>query len=458
MRKTKITRFLLPALCAVFVAAAGVLFYQTSVFGKLETQKQASLDQITTFLESGDIEKFTNEEAIEAFNKEIKKSNAEIYGSFFNAEGHWVRSKPIATYKAPEGFNSISFSKEWDEEKLGLLREELLKNKHGKELEYLSEIRVYPAGDNEYLATHSMNEKRNSFKLNFPAVPKYFEVRFIRQVGLICLYGGDKNTTVESMAKSLSHEYGHHFTFYHMFEGNDLAKSEYAKLRKLPEKETVTSAIPDDDDYLENHHWYMFEIAAEDYVTLMGSPTVKRICEVKDNKQLLAGAKNPDVRVFSQCANVSPQENLMIPLANDVKGLTEYFHSFTDEKPAIPKLPKKEIKIDVKKGYNSYDLVGGKRTFTHYKVTWDAPYDDPDAVYTLIRFGEYEGSYYVMPVKTVHAGSSMTAYIGDVTRTSGNSVYYFQDDLTEGTQNFIVSVQLSDGTIYLSDPLEYKFS
>lgn len=445
MKKTKLTQFLICAVCLLCICGCTAAAYQISVLKDTQAKKEASIKQIETFIQSGEIEKFTNNKAIEKF------------GIQANIESNSVNALPVkASYQSPEGFTIKSFSKSWDETKLKLLRDELLKNKHGKELDYLSEIRIYPQGDGSALAAHDMDKKASKFRILFPALPSFFEVPFYRQVGTIYLYGGEKNTTVESMAKSLSHEYGHHFTFYHMFEEGDLSKSQYAKLRALNDERVKTSSTPGT-NYLKEHHWYLFEIAAEDYVYLMGSPTIKRICEAKDTKQLLAGAKEPDTSEYYQCANVDPQENLMIPAANDVKGLAEYFYSFTSEKAPVPASEKKEIKINIEKGQASYNLVGGRKTFTHYKVTWNTPYDDPNAVYTLLRFGSYEGDYYIDPVKTVRSGQGAVAYVGDVTATSGNSVHYYTDPLTSGTQYFIVSVQLSDGTVYLSEPLTYNF-
>lgn len=446
MNKTKVTHFLLPAFCAICMLTTVVLGYRIIVLGSIASQKQASLERVETFLKSDKAEAFTNEEALEKFGKEEDSKEVK-------------KKKTVATYQAPEGFLIKSYSKAWDEPKLKLLREELLKNKHGKEINALSEIRIYPNSNAFYLASHSTDEKTTVFKVDFPAVPQFFEIDFLRQVGTICLYGGEENTTPESMAKSLSHEYGHHFTFYHMFEGDDLADSKYAKLRNVPKDKVQTSSTPKAKNYLQKHHWYLFEIAAEDYVTLMGSPSCKRICMAKDYKQMLNGEAGPSTGEINQCANVLPQENLLIPLATEVTGLEEYFYSFVeDDVPPAPKQERKEINIKVQKGSDTYDTAGGKKTFTHYNITWNMPYNDPNAVYTLIRFGEYQKEYYVIPVKSVRAGTTASAYVGDVTKVSGNSIQYFEDILTTGTQYFIVSVQLSDGTIYLSDPLSYKFS
>lgn len=459
MKNGKTARIILSALCAVCAVAAGLLAYNAVALGNLAEQKQASVDRIEAFLQSGKTEKFTNDEAIKKFEGvDVSKKGYDPKHSeyYMTAEGKWVDKKPKAVYKAPEGFWMRSFSDQWDEAKLKLLREELLKNKHGEEINYLFEVCVYPCGDFSFLATHNEEDKTTELKIDFPAITKFFSVKFHRKIGRICLYGGDDNTTVESMARSLSHEYGHQYTFYHMFDSPYLANTEYAKLRNLPKDKARNFATPAD-DYADYHEWYLFEIAAEDYVNLMGSPTVKRICEAKDNKQLLAGAEEPDFNEYSQCSNVNPQENLMIPLADDVKGLKEYFYSFIDEKPEIKTVKKEKIEINVEKGYKSYNFVDGKRSFKHYKVTWNTPYEDPDAVYTLIIFGDYKGRYFRYPVKTIHSGDNAVAYLGEVTRESGNRVYYYEDDITKGTQNLLVCVQLSDGTIILSDPLSYEF-
>jgi hypothetical protein len=92
---------------------------------------------------------------------------------------------------------------------LELLYDELLMNKHGKEIEYLTGVYVYPQEDENVSALHVLDKETVGLTLRFPALPSSFGIDFEMNTSVIALYGGDKKITIESMAHSLSHEYGH---------------------------------------------------------------------------------------------------------------------------------------------------------------------------------------------------------------------------------------------------------
>lgn len=146
------------------------------------------------------------------------------------------------------------------------------------------------------------------------------------------------------MAKTLSHEYGHHFVSYYMFDDlmdADADVETYIRIRGLPEDKVLNrSDNADDAQYLDMHYWYVGEIAAEDYVLLMGSPATRQVVDCYDVWDLLYGAVQPEASLANGAMNLFPQENLMIPLASDVDGLKEYFYSFIDETPTpTPQTP-----------------------------------------------------------------------------------------------------------------------
>lgn len=109
----------------------------------------------------------------------------------------------IARYKGTSGVTFESYSVYWNATKLAQLEQELLKNKHGAELSLLGSVKIfpdYPAGQNvlgQYFAQYQVSPK-------LALLPNRY----------IHLYGGNEWTTVEEMATTLAHEYGHHFTYY----------------------------------------------------------------------------------------------------------------------------------------------------------------------------------------------------------------------------------------------------
>ena len=198
---------------------------------------------------------------------------------------------------------------------------------------------------------------------------------------------------------------------------------------------------------------YLLEIAAEDYVQLMGSPTTRQIVDFVDVQQVLNGAEQSGSILTAR--NAFPQENMMLPLANDVPGLKDYFYSFIDTPPRTPIEEKQEITLQIRKNPVQYELTDGQRTFVHYVITWDAPYQS--AVYTLICFDPENYSGWGTAIKTVHPGQSTSAVIGEYVIEQGNQVLSIDDNNARGVKVFLVVAVLPDGTYHLSELLEYEF-
>ncbi len=358
------------------------------------------------------------------------------------------------TYKGPEGFTIYSYSEEWDDDKLVELYNELLKNRHGKEIEILDKIVIHPDASETMIGQHTSDKKDVALNLTFGALPKGFCLKFPRDISVIELFDGDTNTTVESMDWTLSHEYGHLYTFYYFFdqESSNLYNTGYAKLREPDKYDLIASALPEG-DYVLQHHRYLFEIAAEDYVQLMGSPTTRQVVEYPDIRQMLSGMEYPDEIEQRLASNLRPQENLMIPLAFEVSGLSEYYYSFLDEKPPVPVEEKQVIELSIEKDSVGYDLIDGYRTFVYYTLTWNTPYED--ATYTVIHRSPSE--YYALPIKTVLPGNTASATIGTYAISTGSYIHWQYDEIDEGEKFFYVIAQLPDGTYYMSEPLEYTF-
>jgi hypothetical protein len=186
----------------------------------------------------------------------------------------------VAQYKGEKsGVTFESYSSLWkDTDKFKQLEDELLKNKHGEELALLGKVIIIPnkpAGENvlgEYMASYKFT-------------PTNVELLSNRT---IYLFGGNEFTTVESMAYTLSHEYGHHFTFYQLINKENKMpgtwkKSEYAKSRGI---ESSTSLAHD--ETFGEYIWAMPEIMAEDYVQLFGSDTA-----IKNSTQMNVDLPTP---------------------------------------------------------------------------------------------------------------------------------------------------------------------
>jgi len=369
------------------------------------------------------------------------------------------RDDALYLYEAPEGFTIISYCTAWNTDMLELLRNELMLNVHGDEMDFLHEVIVYPYAeeDGRAAATFTLGTQSLRIFFQFPAFPDDFTVDFPQDIGSITLYNGDKNTTIESMASSLSHEYGHLYTHYYMFdvrnsETDSVAESMYARLREA-DRFNLLSRISHEDLYWQERHRYLIETAAEDYVQLMGSPTTRQVVDFMDVRQLLNNNEQPERSATAR--NAIPQENMMIPLAIDVPGLNENFYSFIDIEPRVPAEEKKDIALQIRRNSVQHNLVSGLRTFVHYEISWNTPYRD--AIYTLSCYDPNNYSGWGTPIKTIRTGQTASAVIGEDVVTRGDQVVSMNDGLAEGTKIFIVIALLPDGTFYASEKLEHTF-
>jgi len=363
----------------------------------------------------------------------------------------------LSYYKAPEGFTIISHSEAWGQDKLMLIYDELKLNRHGEEIKLLYEIVVFPKEEEYAAASYDLNTKEVSFYIRFPAIPNSFNVKFVWDIGKIHIYDGDKNTTIESIAASLSHEYGHLYTFYYMFQDErsrqaSLDKSTYAVLRDAAKHGLITSSVPGT-AYYQEHHLYLIEAAAEDYVQLLGSPTTRQVASFIDVRQSLSGSRNPSNGTWSR--NAFPQENMMLPLANDVPGLEAYFLGFIDADPVAPIEEKKEVNLQISQRSVQHHLTTGIRSFVNYLITWNTPY--PDAIYTLACYDPRDYKGFSIPIKTVRPGQTASATIGIVTADQGHQILTMEDAIARGKKVFFVIALLPDGTFYCSNKLEYSF-
>ncbi len=426
------------AAAAALVLGLGLLAGSVSAVARVDAQirqLEEATTQIDAYLAGRSPAPFVNRLPSPATGPDADEHNGARYA--------WV---------APEGFTLLSHSEAWDDEKLEQLYEELKKNRHGEELLTLHQVVVYAEADEYALASHAQDIAQAQVRFEHPAMPPGFLVPWSRDVSVINLFDGDTYTTVESMAHSLSHEYGHLYTFYHMFPGGSPAGTEYAVMRQSAENGLIEETDYSVAAYLENHHRYLVEVAAEDYVQLMGSPTTRQVIDIPDVRQLLGGAEYPDPVLFDSANNWCPQENMTLPLANAVPGLAEYYYGFVEETPPVL-AAKQPMEIGIVSATSNYDLEDGYHSFTHYTLSWDTPY--PGAIYTLIC--REAGDDFYFPVKTVRPGQRATATIGTVAVESAEYVTWLYDEIDSGEKEFLVVALLEDLSFQLSEPLVYRF-
>ena len=377
----------------------------------------------------------------------------------FTPEGHVADA--LYLFEAPEGFTIVSHSLAWDADMLELLYRELMKNEHGDEIDILYEVIIYPHEDDDTeitaLATYTPGVNIVSFFIQFPALPDDFNVGFPQDIGRINIYGGDARATIESMASSLSHEYGHLYTLFYMLDpeliGSDsLAGTRYAELREASRFNLITSVTPGD-DYFQERYRYLIEVAAEDFVQLMGSPTTRQVVDFVDIQQILNGAEQPTD--ILRARNAFPQENMMLPLANEVPGLEAYFRSYIGCVPRVPVEEKQEVTLQIRQNSVQHNLVTGLRTFVYYTITWNTPYQE--AIYTLVSYDPHDYRGWGDPIKTVRPGQNASAIIGEYVTVRGDQVHSIDDGRAEGVKVFFVVALLPDGTFYMSEKFEFNF-
>lgn len=158
-----------------------------------------------------------------------------------------LNSSYYAKYESPEGIQFLSYTENWDEFNLEELYKELMKNKHGDEIQLLQEVRIIGgSAPTDSRITGNYHPFLNS----------------------ITLYNGNSITDPSSYSDTLAHEYGHHFAYYY-FPSHHFSFSKWAELRGLEEYPVRWDSFWNYS--LTAHQWHPQEIFAEDYVLLYGA-------------------------------------------------------------------------------------------------------------------------------------------------------------------------------------------
>lgn len=303
---------------------------------------------------------------------------------------------PIAEYKGETGVTIRSYSKSYNSvDKVKLVYDELMKNAIGEEIRYLSYIDLR---DDYSLGKGITGVWYGSFEGN-----KLLRGRRIE------LFGCSDNS-FEFLANVLSHEYGHHFTYYHILneEGKipEDVDSGYYNVRNLASYMDISSG---------EHRWHPAEIAAEDYKQLYGSPTAKKSYEFHDVRDRINGEEQEVLYYDSRMFNFYPQENLEIPLAWQVDGLYKYFNriSGVQARNSIPPTSPTIALTRVAK----YDSDEGEKTFCKISISESEDDTTDNIEYTAVYYEQGNkstyGQKYMRGIRTMDNSKSKDIIIGD---------------------------------------------
>lgn len=325
----------------------------------------------------------------------------------------------VASYKGSLGITITSLATEWaDQDSLKAVYQELLANYHGKELSSLQEVILYPdypygtgvAG--QYFGRYQWDTRGN---------------RYYNEDARIEIYGVNTRKQLTDIAKTLSHEYGHHFTMYYLWmkEGNtfgDWEKTGYAQVRNLIGNSKIRKSG--------QHQWLPAEIAAEDYVQLFGSPLARR--SVRFDSQF----GTFDSNMF----NLAPQENLELPLAAQVSGLESYWLKLAGDQSK---------KVNVPPTSPVLALVNTKQVGGHsaYEFAWSKAIDsEADNIeYTLVYYPS--GDTLPAPIKV--QTNQYTATFSNYSRLSGKLMFrvFAKDQGNKIVSSNVVEVDLANPRI-----------
>ncbi len=362
----------------------------------------------------------------------------------------------VDIYDTPLGFPIVSYSQVWTGDKLKDVYSELIANKHGAEIYSITEVLLYPGESaldtsTGVAGTHVTEKKVFSLFLNLPGVvPDTLEYNVDSTQSSIELYNMDKYDAVAQVARTISHEYGHHYTMYYFMPDDEAAKnSDYFRLRGIDQFDhDVFFDI--ESEYYENHMWSVYEIAAEDYVQLMGSPTGKQQKEYLDIYDVLDNySKHKDYTAYADASvsNVYPQENIYIPLADEIGGLRDYYLSFIGETSGMQDIGNADFNLAM----TAHESYGYK----YYEITWDKTTQDETAMYTLVCYSK-NGDIF-LPVRTVQGDETPVARVGTAVKLSGITLTTLKNGVTDEDRQFKLYVTWPDGRMQSSEMFDADF-
>lgn len=324
----------------------------------------------------------------------------------------------VDKYTAPDGLEVISYTDQWQGDKLIEIYQELLLNTRGEEYPYLSTVALYggasPNGLEEGLYAYSL--KKWDYLMGTSVK--------LEKGSTISLYHMDEKEQIWQVARVLSHEYGHHFTIYYLAKNDsdffiDWTKSTFYTARQAQFFSKMSDASGTD------HAWSIAEICAEDYVQLYGSPTAKTWIDVYDiNDRMTKGLLQKDISYSSQTYNIVPQENPFIPLAWEVEQQTKYWETITGFKPSLTTYSKPELTIG--------ERILLQDGYVNQSLEWSSSINEngQEALgYTLVALNSSSNQF--LPIKSVKSGGAKRAVVGSVLVHSGLDKRIYTDSFAE---------------------------
>ena len=373
-------------------------------------------------------------------------------------------SNDVFRYHTDDGLQIISHVDTWQEDKLPEVVEELSRNAHGLEMEYLDRVEIHagiePGGNEQICADYSPEVHELAIPINLSGLlPTNYTLKVPIAKGVISIYKGEEKEDVADIARYLSHEYGHHFTRFHFFDGSFSSEkfkySTYYQIRRLQQFEEVNGLTSSE---REAHRWSVFEIAAEDYCQLLGSPTSKVTTRFFDISQKIGKTTFQPINMASHLDfNAIPQENWNIPLASQVDGLQSYFFSFLgNSNQDHLSSPAMSLSADQHLPILSY-REEKHHGFKKHIIQWDELIveESMQSVYTLVAVDKDNN---VIPIKTVYPGEETTAVVGTVTQVIVPYIYYYQDGLDQGILDFRLYIQFPHGQVVATEVLTVSFA
>ena len=368
-------------------------------------------------------------------------------GSAVNAK------EPSASHETPDGIRLLSYTKVWDVELLASLETELKQNIHGIEMDYIDRVEMHPGDHPDGNSDISALYHRERQVIDIPVklsgfLPDEYSLPVEIDKGVIKIFHSEQRESIEEAALDLSHEYGHHFTFFHFDEAfasdEQYTDSEYYQVRGLKDYDRVNGSSSFDRD---KHKWSIYEMAAEDYKQIMGSRTGKISTVFKDISQKASADTYQPMNIPGyKDFNAVPQINWEIPLPHQVDRLAEYFYSFIDDQD----VPVVSVDGDAESpAYNDLPSVSYKRESYHgldrYVLSWESYLERDDLVYTLVVISDDYSE--MLPIKTVFPGEAKQAVIGTYTLENDGYVYYYKDGIDQRAGHFRLHVQFPDGQL-----------
>ena len=346
----------------------------------------------------------------------------------------------------------------WDEERLEEVAEEFFLNKHGEEMRYVEAV-VINAGDGMYCYGNQediyIHYQAPITLFNF--IPEDSKYNIAGKRSLLYVDNVSETLTTNDIAQSLSIAYGRHFVNYHMnIEGIEEDRdTEYFKLR-ANENDNIRLEITDNDDYINNYIWYLEEIAAHDYMFLMGSDNANRTLRGFVGARYYIDSVDeayPAIAAYYRNArNITPHINVSLTLPDKVDGLSEYFYSFVNDD--VPEYSGNQpmgdlnFKLKTKPSRSNFKKIS-------YELSWDTPYDDDEILYSVIK---YDMNDKVEVFQAHVIGNNEPSTLLDKSKNFRlYNTFYEYDMRTDQEFKIRIIASFPDGTITISEPLVVKY-